>query len=112
MKCTKCGGRLERIDELEGSWCMDCNEHHDIELENTQDDLIRRMYSEDRLKAIRGVPTNRMKMGSETKGRIEVEWPINAEFDEIKAKIDQSVEAMAYFKRRVEENGLDIFTGR
>lgn len=112
MRCTKCNGRLEKIEDLEGSWCEDCNEHYNFELGTTSDTLIRSMYSEERLKSIRGVPTNRMKMGSETKGRIEVEWPINAEYDEIKAKIDQSVEAMAYFKRKVEEHNLDIFTGR
>lgn len=112
MKCTECNGILERVGELEGSWCTECGKHFDIEIEDTPDVLVRRMYSEDRLKSIRGVPTNRMKIGSETKGRIEVEWPINAEFEEIQAKIDQSVRAMAYFKRKVEEHDLDIFTGR
>lgn len=112
MKCTKCGGMLERIEDLEGSWCADCGEHYDVEITEDSNALMRRMYSEDRLKAIRGVPTNGMKMGSETKGRIEVVWPINAEFEEIKAMIDTSVEAMDYFKKSVKQHDLDIFTGR
>lgn len=114
MKCKECGGDLRHIDGLEGSWCIECDTHHDVELDKESPNVvIGKMFSEERIRSIRGVPTNRFSIGSETRGRIELNWPINSSREEIDTYIKENLDL---YERIVDEvrnkRDLPVFTKR
>lgn len=90
-----------------------CNKHIDgvIAFEE-EDKALRHLYSEDRAKVVRGVPMSYIKMGSETKGRIEISIPCYATANEARAIIDKHLNYLKYTTAGVESRNLDIFTTR
>ena len=105
IKCA-CGGDFCPEDGLEGLFCNKCGAY--MKYESATKDL----YSDDKLKSIRGVPVNRIILGSESKGRIEVSVPMYASWAEQKALIDQQLLLLKYAKKKAEQMDLDIMPKR
>lgn len=107
-KCS-CGGTFSRIEGLEGYTCDTCGAYRETlwETENYHPD-----YSEEKLKTIRGVPVNRIIIGSESKGRIEVSVPIFVTYEEQKEIINQQLSLLEYTKAQILERNLDILPKR
>ena len=78
----------------------------------SEDVALRHLYSEDRAKVVRGVPMSYIKIGSETKGRIEISIPCYATATEARAIIDKHLDYLKYTSIGIESRDLDIFTTR
>lgn len=106
-KCT-CGGTFQRIEGLEGYTCDVCGAYRDTLI----DTLYQPDYSEEKMKSIRGIPVNRIIIGSESKGRVEISIPIFVPFEEQKEIINQQLMLMEYTKAQILERNLDIMPKR
>lgn len=113
MQTCECGGRFEELADLEGMYCNRCSKHIEgvVSLKE-EDKALRHMYSEDRAKVVRGVPMSYIRIGSETKGRIEISIPCYATSSEARAIIDKHLDYLKYTSNGIEERELDIFTTR
>lgn len=109
IKCN-CGGTFLPEDGLNGLFCDKCGAY--MELDTTEDVRVEKSYTEEKLKAIRGVPVNRIIFGSESKGRLEISVPIFASKEEQKILIDQQLSLLQYAKQEAERMGLDIMPKR
>lgn len=109
IKCN-CGGTFLPEDGLNGLFCDKCGAY--MELDTTADTRVEKTYTEEKLKAIRGVPVNRIIFGSESKGRLEISVPIFASKEEQKILIDQQLSLLQYAKQEAERMGLDIMPKR
>lgn len=109
IKCN-CGGTFLPEDGLNGLFCDKCGAY--MELDATEDVRVEKSYTEEKLKAIRGVPVNRIIFGSESKGRVEISVPIFASKEEQKILIDQQLSLLQYAKQEAERMGLDIMPKR
>lgn len=69
-------------------------------------------YSEEKMKSIRGIPVNRIIIGSESKGRVEISIPIFVTYEEQKKIIDQQLSLLEYTKALIQEKNLDIMPKR
>jgi hypothetical protein len=111
-KCS-CGGTYVQVEGLEGYYCDCCGgykeiiESHDFAESNFKPD-----YSEEKLKSIRGIPVNRIIIGSESKGRVEISIPIFVSYDEQKKIIEQQLSLLEYTKAQILEKNLDIMPKR
>ena len=105
-KCS-CGGHFEYIEGLEGLWCDTCGA-------NVPDFTkgVESSFTDDKLKSVRGVPVNRIIIGSESKGRLEITAPIFLSFEEQKRLVDQQIALLEYTKSQIAEKGLDIMPKR
>lgn len=113
MQTCECGGRFEQLADLDGLFCNECGKHIEgVITFDESDKALRHLYSEDRAKVVRGVPMHYLKLGSETKGRIEISIPCYATNAESVALVDKQLALMKYAKDQVEVLDLDIFTGR
>lgn len=109
IKCN-CGGTFLPEDGLNGLFCDKCGAY--MEMDTTTDTRVEKTYTEEKLKAIRGVPVNRIIFGSESKGRVEISVPIFASKEEQKILIDQQLSLLQYAKQEAERMGLDIMPKR
>ena len=105
-KCS-CGGSFEYIEGLEGLWCDTCGA-------NVPDFTkgVESSFTDDKLKSVRGVPVNRIIIGSESKGRLEITGPIFLSFEEQNRLVDQQIALLEYTKSQIAEKGLDIMPKR
>lgn len=107
-KCS-CGGTLIKVEGLDGYSCDKCG----MFVESTTEfEPFSPDYSEEKLKSIRGVPVNRITIGSESKGRIEVSIPIFVTLEEQKEIINQQLSLLEYTKAQIQERDLDIMPKR
>ena len=110
MKCS-CGGVFEKVEGMEGYFCDTCNCFR----EDTFDDSVldvTKMYTEDKLKSIRGVPVNRITIGSESKGRLEISFPIFVSKEEQKALISQQLDLLEFTISEIKNRNIDIIPKR
>lgn len=109
IKCN-CGGTFRPIEGLNGLWCdnPDCGAYRD----GVEQKSVESSYTEDKLKSIRGVPVNRIIIGSESKGRLEISIPIFVSREEQKALIEQQLDLLQYTKEQIASRGLDIMPKR
>lgn len=111
MKCS-CGGVYNLIEGMEGYFCDRCGSFKDEILSGPDGVDVSSLYVEERLKSIRGVPVNRITIGSESKGRLEISIPIYITHEEQKAIIGKHLDLMEYAKNEIERRGLDIMPAR
>lgn len=112
MKCS-CGGTFLREEGLNGFFCDRCGAYSDsVPDNNDSESRVEKSYTEEKLKAIRGVPVNRIIFGSESKGRVEISVPIFASKEEQKQLIDQQLSLLQYAKQEAERRNLDIMPKR
>ena len=107
-KCS-CGGSFVQIEGLEGYQCDNCGAYVDS-IGDSKD--FKPDYSEEKMKSIRGVPVNRIIIGSESKGRVEISIPIFVSFEDQKKIIDQQLTLLEYTKAKILEKNLDIMPKR
>ena len=105
------------IEGLEGYQCDVCGayvdsltEYPDFLSELTVEKVPE--YTEEKLKSIRGIPVNRIIIGSESKGRVEVSIPIFVSFEDQKKIIRQQLSLLEYTKNLILEKNLDIMPKR
>lgn len=112
-KCS-CGGTYTHIEGLEGYQCDRCGAYvDDIGFSAyVTDREYKPDYSEEKMKTIRGVPVNRITIGSESKGRVEISIPIFVTFEEQKKIINQQLSLLEYTKAQILERDLDIMPKR
>ena len=113
-KCS-CGGTFIHIEGLEGYQCDCCGAYVEALNQGFSDTLessFKPDYSEEKMKSIRGVPVNRIIIGSESKGRVEISIPIFVTYDEQKKIIDQQLALLEYTKAQILEKNLDIMPKR
>lgn len=110
MKC-ECGGTFSRSDGLEGAFCDKCGKFVENFIPDEGVD-VDRLYSLERIGSIRGVPVNEIKIGSETKGRLEICIPAYATKEEAKAIVDIYLDVLQYTKEQIDGRGLDIYSSR
>lgn len=112
-KCN-CGGTFVQIEGLEGYQCDCCGAYVDNIFQS--EDLITTKfapdYSEEKLKSIRGIPVNRIIIGSESKGRVEISVPIFVSYEDQKKLINQQLSLLEYTKAQILERNLDIMPKR
>jgi hypothetical protein len=113
----KCGGVFEEVGGLEGLFCNRCGEflcgsdcHGPMSIPPKIKNIID--PNDSRLKAIRGVPTNKITLGSESQGRLEIVIPIYFTEDEQKKTIQQQVDLLEYALKLIKDKGLDIMPKR
>lgn len=111
-KCI-CGGTFRPEDGLEGLFCDTCGAFKEGHPLDKLKDLtictsVEKSYTEDKLKAIRGIPVNRIIIGSESKGRVEISVPIFVSKEEQKFLIDQQLDLLEYAKSEIKRRDLDI----
>lgn len=110
MKCS-CGGEFKIIEGMEGTFCDTCGNHSDLtDTQMVQD--VTSKYTEENLKSVRGVPVNRLIVGSESKGRLEISIPIFISHLEQKAIITQQLDLLEYTLNEVKNRGMDIIPKR
>lgn len=115
FKCPKCGNFLVKMDGLTGLFCSDKECGYFEEREVIPSDLLvtpSDIFSEERVKSLRGVPCNKIVLGSETKGRIEIQIPCNASDVDRRTLIEQAVADLKYTKQCIENSGMDIYSAR
>lgn len=111
MKQCECGGLYYALEDLDGLFCAKCNKH--IEDDGTRSiDKLSAGYTEARAKVMRGVPMSYIKVGSETKGRVEIAIPCYFTPVERRELINAYLDDLEYTKDSVDKRGLDIYTGR
>lgn len=108
-KCA-CGGTFVHIDGLEGYQCDNCGAYRDSLWDDSES--FKPDYSEEKMKSIRGIPVNRITIGSESKGRVEISIPIFVTFEEQKEIINQQLSLLEYTKAQILERNLDIMPKR
>lgn len=111
-KCS-CGGTYVHIEGLEGYQCDCCGDYKDaLDLSDFTVPSFKPDYSEEKMKSIRGVPVNRIIIGSESKGRVEISIPIFVSYEEQKKIIEQQLSLLEYTKSLILEKNLDIMPKR
>ena len=112
-KCV-CGGTFRKEEGLEGMFCDVCGAFKPSPLSPfpTIDKAVEKSYTEDKLKSIRGVPVNRIIIGSESKGRLEISVPIFVSKEEQKLLIDQQLDLLEYAKHEIDRRKLDVMPKR
>ena len=109
-----CGGTFRKVEGLDGLFCDICGVHKDSpQLQiPTIDRAVEKSYTEEKLKSIRGVPVNRIIIGSESKGRLEISVPIFVSKEEQKLIIDQQLDLLEYAKHEIERRKIDMMPKR
>lgn len=109
-----CGGTFHKEEGLEGLFCDTCGAFKDSpQLQiPTIDRAVEKSYTEEKLKSIRGVPVNRIIIGSESKGRLEISVPIFVSKEEQKLIIDQQLDLLEYAKHEIERRKIDMMPKR
>lgn len=112
-KCS-CGGTFVHIEGLEGYQCDCCGAYRDSidGFSESVESNFKPDYSEEKMKSIRGVPVNRIIIGSESKGRVEISIPIFVTYEEQKKIIDLQLSLLEYTKAQILEKNLDIMPKR
>lgn len=115
--CPKCKKEhLTTMDGLSGLFCPDkeCGYYEERAGISKQDFLLTpsEVFSEEKVKSVRGVPCNQICLGSETKGRLVIQIPCNAQDSERKMLIETAVNDLKYTKECIEKAGIDIYTSR
>lgn len=112
-KMCECGGTFEKIEGLEGMFCNKCNAYTPDEPTSTDKTFeMSSIYSEERLKSIRGVPHSTISIGSETKGRLQVMIPAYCTPSERKYLIDSNIDSLQYALSEIKKRGIDIMPSR
>ena len=111
MKC-KCGGIFRKLPDLDGMYCDKCDEYTDITLVDGSDADMEKIYDAERIKAIRGVPTTELTIGSETKGRCKVVIPTYCTKEEAESLINMQLDYLSYLKDEIDKRHLDIYSSR
>lgn len=112
MNKCECGGDLYTLDDLDGMFCSKCNKHVEVNESDMIDNPLSGGFTESRAKIMRGVPMNYIRIGSETKGRIEIAIPCYFTPEESRKIIDLRLSDLKYAKDEIDRLGLDIYTGR
>jgi hypothetical protein len=115
LKCPKCKGNLVIKDGLDGLFCENESCKYWVDKTPSQEELLTNtseMFSEDRVKHLRGVPMIQMTIGSEVKGRISIQMPCSCTKAERRTLINEYLDDLQYLKSAVEERGLDIYSSR
>lgn len=112
MNRCECGGEFQTLEDLEGMFCSKCNKYLDEEESKDMGHPMSSLYSESRARVMRGVPMMYIRIGSETKGRIEIPIPSYATPDESRKLIDTALGYMKYTKDEIDRLELDIYTTR
>jgi len=107
LKCGLCGTPLRHNSEY-GEYCpnMNCKNAPIIE-----DELItnsKQLFSEESLKSLRGVPTHKIIFGTESKGRVVAEIPINVHRKDAENIVKELVDILKYGKEYARSVGLDV----
>jgi len=110
MKC-ECGGTYTKSEGLEGAFCDKCGKFIEKYVDDEELDL-EHLYSLERIGSIRGVPVNEIKIGSETKGRLEICIPAYATEYEARAIVDMYLRVLEYTKNQIDAKSLDIYSSR
>lgn len=113
-KCI-CGGTFREEEGLEGMFCDVCGAFKPPSISDkmiTINRAVEKSYTEDKLKSIRGVPVNRIIIGSESKGRLEISVPIFVSKEEQKLLIDQQLDLLEYAKHEIDRRKLDVMPKR
>lgn len=79
----------------------------------SQSDIVtdaKQIFSEDRVKYLRGVPCDVFTIGSETKGRIQIQIPVGSSKAERRLIIDSVLDDLEYLKAEIDKRELDIYT--
>lgn len=115
LKCPKCGKPMVIKEGLEGVFCEDEKCGYYSPDTPSQADIItdvKQIFSEDRLKPLRGVPCDTFIVGSETKGRLQIQIPVGCSKTERRLVIDSALDDMEYLKSEIDKRQLDIYTTR
>lgn len=115
LNCPKCGGQLIKHEELLGLFCTNPKCGYYTEEEPKLDDYItdaKTIFSEERVKHLRGVPVDTITIGSETKGRVQIQIPCGCTKAERRVLIDAMLDDLEYLKTQIESRGMDIYTSR
>jgi len=107
MNC-ECGGTFIHMDDSDSLFCDKCGSWSEDDSPRVKGSI----FSEARLKPLRGVPTNTFSCGSETKGRIQLQIPISATDSEKREMIDSAIDSLKYMLDEIKRKDLDIFTGK
>lgn len=99
LRCNKCGTVLS------------CDTSK-IDTEDAPGLDLSAIYSEDRLKSIRGVPMSSLSIGTPSKGAINIIFPPFCTVEEQHALIDAELEVLRHAKDKVQSLGLDIYSSR
>lgn len=115
LKCPKCGKQMVIKEGLEGSFCEDdkCG-YFSPEIPSQADIMTdaKQIFSEDRVKYLRGVPCDVFVIGSETKGRIQIQIPVGSSKAERRLVIDSALDDLQYLKDEIDKRKLDIYSTR
>lgn len=117
IKCPNCGKSLVIKEGLEGLWCPDpkCG-YYDPSDPSSEDILAtgnaKEIFSEDRVKHLRGVPMDIFTIGSEAKGRIQIQIPCGCTKAERRFLINNAIDDLEYLKNTIDEKHLDIYSSR
>lgn len=100
---------------LEGVFCEDdkCG-YFSPEIPSQADIMTdaKQIFSEDRVKYLRGVPCDVFVIGSETKGRIQIQIPVGSSKAERRLVIDSALDDLEYLKDEIDKRKLDIYSTR
>lgn len=112
--CPQCNRRyLVTKQGLDGLWCPDDKCGYFVE--HTFDDASvnpDNIFSEERVRPLRGVPMDTFCIGSEVKGRIQVQIPCGCTKEERRFLIQNAVDDLEFMKTYIAEKNLDIYTTR
>ena len=107
LKCGLCGTPLRHNSEY-GEYCPNTNCKNAPIIE---DELItdsKQLFSEESLKSLRGVPTHKIIFGTESKGRVVAEIPINVHRKDAENIVKELVDILKYGKEYARSVGLDV----
>lgn len=106
-----CGGDIRSVDGLNGSFCVKCGKHFDVDAPKEDTNSVE-IPDIETIKAYRGVQTNEIVFGTEGKGKIKICIPIFYSENQSKAIIDQQIRLLKYTKEKCKSEGLDIESKR
>lgn len=115
INCPKCGSQMVKNEGLDGLFCSNQKCQHYLAEEPGIDDYItdaKTIFSEERVKHLRGVPVDTITIGSETKGRVQIQIPCGCTKAERRVLIDAMLDDLEYLKTQIESRGMDIYTSR
>ena len=117
MTRCKCGGTFLAVPMLDGLRCDRCGavlsgDTAKIDNSDSSGLDLSTLYSEERLRSIRGVSMSSLTIGTPSKGAISIIFPPFCTIEEQHALIYAELSVLKYAKDRVGELGLDIYSSR